>query len=534
MSLILRQTFPLGRFHATRWNQNPFEDPYGEWPPSQWRLLRVLVARWFQYSRETGDEDTTARDALFRKLAGRVPSFCLPEFTWRGQALRQYHPTGLEEQYKYKTDKRTKKKVLDYSFKQIGRTLVEDHYRALPDSEPVYWIFDMADSILDAAELTLLRQLTQRTLYFGRAESHCRLQVVRTLPERCSINCTLTATGAEGSVPVLVVDPNVPLDLEVVLAITDDRLMAGRSIPPGTKWYYARLPERPRLSRVPTPPRRYPEGLHVIQFAIGGRVFPPLDRWIKIAERFRGGVLKACAQRMLDDPAARHRDLTPEQKASLRLLSGKDERGKPLPGHQHIYFVVCPDTNGDPTRLLCYRASPFEPHEINVLLQASRGQYSWESGNPDWFLRFVPLPFSTTLPRGFDPKPARVWISKTPFVPPGNRHRFRKNGSERKGEMPDQLLRKLLLKQGFPEPERIESLSGGEPVDPRSLAGGSRIREWVGIHVTRRERTRRRRERRRAVLPGFRYRIIFREPVRGPLILGHSCHFGLGFFEVES
>ncbi len=39
MPLILEQSFPLGRFHATRWNQNPFEDPYGEWPPSPWRLL---------------------------------------------------------------------------------------------------------------------------------------------------------------------------------------------------------------------------------------------------------------------------------------------------------------------------------------------------------------------------------------------------------------------------------------------------------------------------------------------------------------
>ena len=63
MPLVLRQTFPLGRFHATRWNQNPFEDRFGEWPPSPWRLLRALVARWFQYSRETGDEDVALRDA---------------------------------------------------------------------------------------------------------------------------------------------------------------------------------------------------------------------------------------------------------------------------------------------------------------------------------------------------------------------------------------------------------------------------------------------------------------------------------------
>src|SRR5262249_61512394 len=87
MALVLEQSFPLGRFHATRWNQNPFEDPYGEWPPSPWRLLRALAARWFQYSRETGDADETLRNLVLSKLAREVPSFRLPESTWRGPAI---------------------------------------------------------------------------------------------------------------------------------------------------------------------------------------------------------------------------------------------------------------------------------------------------------------------------------------------------------------------------------------------------------------------------------------------------------------
>jgi len=95
MSLVLRQSFPLGRFHATRWNQNPFEDRFGEWPPSPWRLLRALAARWFQYSRETGDEDVALRDELLRKLGREVPQFQLPEASWRGPAVKQYHPTGV-------------------------------------------------------------------------------------------------------------------------------------------------------------------------------------------------------------------------------------------------------------------------------------------------------------------------------------------------------------------------------------------------------------------------------------------------------
>src|SRR6202158_3820213 len=83
MPLVLEQQFPLGRFHATRWNQNPFEDRYGEWPPSPWRLLRALAARLIQYSRESGDEDIETRNELLHVMASQVPSFCLPGLTWR-------------------------------------------------------------------------------------------------------------------------------------------------------------------------------------------------------------------------------------------------------------------------------------------------------------------------------------------------------------------------------------------------------------------------------------------------------------------
>ena len=162
MPLILEQSFPLGRFHATRWNQNPFEDPYGEWPPSPWRLLRALAARWFQYSRETGDSDDSLRNRVLSKLAREVPCFRLPENTWRGPAIHQYHPVGLEEQYKYKKVPGGAKQVLDYSFKQVGTTLVQDHYRVIARGDPFYWIWEAAD--LEPQEATLLSQLLQRLL----------------------------------------------------------------------------------------------------------------------------------------------------------------------------------------------------------------------------------------------------------------------------------------------------------------------------------------------------------------------------------
>jgi CRISPR-associated protein Csb2 len=253
MALILEQTFPLGRFHATRWNQNPFEDRFGEWPPSPWRLLRALAARWFQYSRETGDADTATRDRLLRTLAGCIPTFCVPELTWRGAPLRQYHRTGLEGQYKYRKDRITKKQVLDYSFKQIGRTMVVHQYRAVPDSVPLYWVFELPAKGLGESEYALLGRLVERTLYFGRVESHSRLRIVPELPAACSVNCTLSSSDRGNDPPVLVADPATPLDVAALLVATDDNLIARRPIPPGTRWYYAQLPPLPRLSPIRAP-----------------------------------------------------------------------------------------------------------------------------------------------------------------------------------------------------------------------------------------------------------------------------------------
>ncbi len=79
MRLVLQQSFPLGRFHATPWRVNPFDDPYGEWPPSPWRLVRAIVARWYQWRRETVETwPEEELDDLIRALCASVySSICL-------------------------------------------------------------------------------------------------------------------------------------------------------------------------------------------------------------------------------------------------------------------------------------------------------------------------------------------------------------------------------------------------------------------------------------------------------------------------
>lgn len=509
MALIIEQQFPLGRFHATRWNQGSFGDAYGEWPPSPWRLLRALAMRWFQYARETGDVDTTIRNSLLQSLATSLPAYSLPPSSSRGPALKQYQPTEVK----------FSKGAKDAEVRKAVTSLVEDHYRAVPPDESIFWSWEKPD--LAEPHQQLLTRLLERTLYFGRAESYSRLRHVTTLPAGAEVNCRLEKHDTGAMTPVLVHLPEHPLDLAGLLASTDDKELKGRSIPPGTAWYYARVPRQPVSVLRTTPRMKYPAHLSCIQFAVGGHVFPPLRRWVKITDRFRGRVIRQLAGYIAPESQGHYNLLTPEQKDKLALICGKDGQEQLLRGHRHAFFLLCPDKNGLPTRLVVWRSSPFTSDEVKALLAASEFAVAWDNGVPEWRVRLVPLPHETPAPRGFLSE-ARVWETATPFVPPSGRHRFRKNGRERPGESIERLLTKLLLNENKPAPERV------------TVFEDSQDAEWINLHETRNRRMLKADIRTPRARPGFRVRLEFPSPVAGPVILGDSCHFGLGLFVPES
>ncbi len=509
MALIIEQQFPLGRFHATRWNQGAFGDAYGEWPPSPWRLLRALAMRWFQYARETGNAEPAVRDALLQALAGSLPAYYLPPSTWRGPALKQYQPTEIK----------FSKGAKDAEVRRAVTSLVEDHYRAISPNESILWCWETL--YLAEPQQQLLDRLLQRTLYFGRAESFSRLRHITALPLGAEINCRLEKYDRGTMTPVLAHVPERPLDLTVLLASTDDKELKGQSIPPGTAWYYATLPRRPALT-LPTSHRmKYPDNqFSCIQFAVGGRVLPPLRRWVKVTDRFRGRVIRRLAEIIAPKSRGHYDLLTPEQKDSLALICGKDGQGQPLRGHRHAFFILLPDKNGLPTRLVVWRSSPFTGDEVKALLAASEFPIAWDNGVPEWKVRLVPLSYEMPAPRGFLGE-SRLWESVTPFVPPSERHRFRKNGRARPNESVERLLTKLLLDENKPAPESVTVVEDIESA------------EWINLHETRNRRILKSDSRTPWVRPGFRVRIEFSSPVAGPIILGDSCHFGLGLFLSE-
>jgi len=118
------------------------------------------------------------------------------------------------------------------------------------------------------------------------------------------------------------------------------------------------------------------------------------------------------------------------------------------------------------------------------------------------------------------------WISRTPFV--STRHpKATKTGLPKLDDNGLQIgsaeheLRRLLKLSSFPEPISVV------PVTSTDLAG----------HETRWLKFRRDRNhgngRRASSGYGYGFRIIFPEPVSGPIALGYGAHFGLGLFVPE-
>lgn len=499
MQIVLRQEFPLGRFQATPWRVNPFDDPHGEWPPSPWRLVRAVTARWYQWARETDQEpDFALLEKLQLALCKSRYAFYLPPDTRKGSPLRQYHPT----EFGWRPAEKKKAGIRSY-----GTSLVQDNYWCVPPESPVWWFIE-GDNWTDDLRALLARCL-ERMTYFGRAETLTCIRVAGSDDKIPQANCTLADKRTAGAVPVL--SPLKEAKMEDIERTTDNPEAARRTVPPGAQWLYAVRPPRPASHERRRVPEHRPD-CHLMQFAIGWNVEPERRAIVRLTSRFRGAVIKNLLQLKTGDASATWTRVGKNVREAVADMTGKDANNEPLKGHRHTEFLAwCED--GQPTRLLVWRSSrAFDGDEQEAILLAAARDVSWAAGGADadeWKVRLVPLDRAVPPPPGFDGESSSVWESVTPYVPP--RHHLR-GGKEREGESMVEQVRRELVRRGIEQ--NVDAELVGSP-------------KWVSVHVPRREANK------RAFIGdrrGMIVRLRFAAPVTGPIRLGHSSSFGLGLF----
>lgn len=500
MRLVLRQLFPLGRFHATPWRVNPFDDPYGEWPPSPWRLSRAVVARWYQWRRETaGTWPKSEIESLIRALCGSDYRFYLPEQARQSVILRQYQPV------EFGWNPAAKKAA---GTKSYGTSLTQDNAWCVPPDEDLFWFIEGDGWTPELVQV--LDQCLQRIVYFGRAEA--LTSICRTDEAPISANVTLSESKAAASLtPVLVPCPDATrTDVE---RVTQDS-RAARNIPQGARLLYARRPPRPPVREVPRRAPTRPD-VHLVQFALGWAVAPEKRATVPLATRFRAAVLRNLIRMKTKGATVRWSDAPADVRDAIAGMTGKDSRGEPLRGPRtHAEFLLWWD--GDvPTRLFVWRgARPFDQDEQESILRAAAQELSWAAAGPDaeaWKIKLVPLDAAVAPPPGFDRTSATTWRTLTPYVPP--RHHLR-GGKPRPRESIENQIRRELGLRGVLGAKQVAIEEFRRPT-------------WVAVHVPRRET---------AARPflgdrrGYWLRLHFEQPVLGPLRLGHSSSFGLGLF----
>ena len=440
-------------------------------------------------------------------------SWHLPPFSWRGPGLRQYQPATFEWDPPSRTKKVKGRPVNIPGEKTYRPTLVRDNFRVVgspgtdSDTGALWWVMD--GEAWSGNELDCLDASLERMTYFGRAEAITEIQRVKNLPNDTNINCVLEKTPSSGSVPVLA--PTADATLAQVQAVTDDPSVANATVPPGARWLYATRPARPP-AKLPRSGLRIRRPTRLVQFALGARVGPPRKSTVVLAQRFRGRVIREFLEGSWQQANAAQRE-------AARLLSGKEADGSPLQDdrHPHARFgILFDEETGKATRFLAWRRDqPFNDEEQCAILNAAEKElplfFAKAGARDPWTVRLVPLDSQVPPPAGFGNKAYRHWETATPYVPP--RHVYGRKDRIKPGESPEEQLRFELSRQGY------DTTGLTIRVDDQSA-------EWTQVHRPRRNRDDPTNTERR----GYHASLTFGTPVRGPIALGHSSHFGLGLF----
>lgn len=477
--------FLAGRFHANDWH-HAHNEGVAEWPPSPWRVLRALVSA--AYAEEISPEEVSP---LLEKLRG-LPRYRLPPAV--DAHTRHYMPDTDDASH-------TKSKVFDAFIAVDG---------GARDPQPVTigWPVDLTDS-----ERALLSRLVRRVTYLGRAESWAELTLVELAgdPWNCwpdedrhgTSATTLLAPAPAADLAAWVATQvmpkkgrDVPRTLWEVLTFDGARYRAeGWSDVPGTqraRYVFKRPPFQ--RSAVPRGPAKSHVRPSVARYAISSAVLPRLHEAIALGERLRRAVMYWSGQ---------------TSGATRPVFSGHDLGAS---NHQHAMYLATSEidsNHGFIDHLTVAARAGFAPEDVVALQRLRR---LWGHGGHD--LELVLLGVGTAADFGGLAAPrspilaeSATWESVTPFVP--TRHPKVVRGAE-----VDSIESQIA--------SACERLLGQRPTE---VSPSGDHAEWARFRRRRREGGGR-----RGLDRAIGARLVFAEPVRGPIAIGFGCHFGLGLF----
>jgi CRISPR-associated protein Csb2 len=293
---------------------------------------------------------------------------------------------------------------------------------------------------------------------------------------------------------------------------------------PGAKWVNYTRPKEAAHTARPSVPRR--PKVSFARFALDAPVLPLVSEALPIAESVRARLLGHCKR--LQSPAE-PRQAEADLPAIAPAFCGKDERRRPLTGHQHAFFLpVDEDDDGHIDHIAVFAPMGFSPREVQAIDRLRRLRL----GEEEWSLALVGLGAREDFARSRLLGPSEIWESTTPFLVTRHlKRRGRKRdprewlqGRDGQTSFVREVLREELRRRDELQPG---TFAGAEVEPLEHLGAGLRLLRPLQFRLDRRKRGDDGGRRPHGV-----FRIRFPAPVQGPISLGQSCHFGLGLFLV--
>lgn len=532
MPVMIKTTFPAGRYHATPWGRYVNEG-VAEWPPSPWRLMRALVAVW---KRTLPELTVPVVHSVLEQLA-QPPVFSLPPH--RVAHTRHYMPWE-------------KKGPAD-------RTLVFDTFVSV-DRESAELIMGWPDANLSLEQRKVLDALLANLTSLGRAESWIEASCCDQQPEW---NCMPSRVDSN-PVSVLCADPQSCFASDYYPVLDPKKLAQGKIKPsdwlfdcppwhlcldtetihskkwaavPGAQWVnYTRPDEFARPVRRSTRANSAVRPT-VATFLLDGPVLPSVTDTIQVAERFRGALMSRFGDWCHDhaDDAAQYLRSDESGRYASATFSGKQADGSSMAGHVHAHYLPLPwqsDSNAAAKPLLgtvvVYARNGFDPAELAAMSSFHKLKPSGDSkrrssdvnkSGHELRVQLIGLSHGIESNHAILGQSAQ-WQSVTPFLGHaeiGDRNRLA-------------YLRKGVRREWKRLTEQFPELAGIELIQIEELApaevqhrGLPQAREF--------RRIRQKHSYQSPWRPGAMFRLVFSKPFAGPLCLGYASHFGMGLFE---
>jgi CRISPR-associated protein Csb2 len=504
--LTLAFTFPAGRYHATPWERHVNEGAV-VWPPEPWRVLRGLIATWHHKVKPLNKHDEKTLGELVEALSKDLPCYQLPAASH--SHTRHYMP----------------------QFKAGDTSLVFDAFAAVSRSEPLLMVWQGAK--LSDAQQALLDDLLAAMGYLGRAESWVEAaRIQESEGVEFQANCVPGNEAVDketGELRGEVVPLLAPLSsleygalrqkhlpeitnkkvdkkahekavkkfgatlpeklLDALSAETSDLRKLGWSQPPAARRVNYLRPVDALKPRRQTQTAVAPTAT-TITYLLIGKPLPRVEDSVRIGELLRRAVMSVA------------KDEIPS------VFSGHDlqQDGK----HRHAFFLPWDGNDDGRIDRIVLHAPVVDgqggmgPRERRIVEKVNR---LWSRSGSEWRLAVESI--GGVEAGGTLLAQATVWQSVTPYLHPWF---IKKNLC-----IEDQIRREC-RERGLPEPVKLEMLP--------SVRVGNQTRTPIHFHRFRSKRGLNQPDRH-----GSLWRLIFAQPVQGPLALGFACHYGLGLFK---